>query len=167
MYTDEQKKIIKEYNNSVDETVRLFVEGIMSGRNTAKYIVVAILSENTSKKITDLTGKKVDGNKVVLDVNAVKHIINRHGENGAQDQTMMDPEDIARMGYVISNCDLIEYAGISSYGYLDENGKPSPMIRLSKRIDGTYYVVEAVNSSKRKVNYVVTAFIQKKQSSDP
>ena len=32
---------------------------------------------------------------------------------------------------------------------------------LCKRIDGTYYVIEAVNSSKRKKNYVVSAFMSK------
>lgn len=37
------------------------------------------------------------------------------------------------------------------------------MIKISKRIDGTYYVVEAVNSSKKKRNYVVTAYISKQK----
>ena len=35
------------------------------------------------------------------------------------------------------------------------------MIQISKRIDGTYYVIEAVNSSKKKKNYIVTAYISK------
>ena len=97
----------------------------------------------------------------MLDINAVKHILNRHGKGGSQDQSMMNIDDIARIGYVISNYDSIEYDGITTTGYLDEMGQPSPMIKISKRIDGTYYVREAVNSSKRKKNYIVTAFISK------
>ena len=60
---------------------------------------------------------------------------------------------------MISNYDSIEYDGVTTTGYLDEKGEPSPMIKISKRIDGTYYVIEAVNSSKRKKNYIVSAFI--------
>lgn len=35
------------------------------------------------------------------------------------------------------------------------------MIKMSKRIDGTYYIIETVNSSKRKKNYIVSAYIKK------
>ena len=79
---------------------------------------------------------------------------------------MSDACDIARMGYVIMNYDEISYDGITTTGYLDEKGEPSPMIKMSKRIDGTYYVIEAVNSSKKKKNYVVTAYMSIKKSSD-
>ena len=62
--------------------------------------------------------------------------------------------------YVINNYDSIEYEGITTTGYLDENGKPSPMIAFKKRIDGMFYVVNAVNSSKKKKNYIVSAYIK-------
>ena len=76
---------------------------------------------------------------------------------------MKNVEDIARMGYVIMNYDEITYDNVTTKGYLDENGQPSPMIKLSKKIDGTYYVIEAVNASKKKRIYVVTAYINKKE----
>ncbi len=162
MHTPEQEQIIEEYKKSVDSDVRGFIQSVIDGSGEEGYITVAFYSSNASKRIEELTGKHVDGSRVVLDVGAVKHIINRHGENGKQDSSMKDIDDIARIGYVISNYDEISYDGVTTTGYLDEKGEPSPMIKISKRIDGTYYVIEAVNSSKRKRNYVVTAYMSKK-----
>lgn len=76
---------------------------------------------------------------------------------------VLNVEDIARMGYVIMNYDEISYDKITTNGYLDETGQASPMIRISKKIDGTYYVIGAVNSSKKKRSYVVAAYISKEK----
>lgn len=32
-------------------------------------------------------------------------------------------------------------------------------MEFSKKIDGTYYVVEAVSDAKRKANYIISAYI--------
>lgn len=130
-------------------------------------MTVAFLSMRAAKKIKELTGKNVLGNRVVLDINAVKHIENRHGANGNQDHSMSDMNDIARIGYVISNFDDITWNGETSYNHIDENGNPSPMVQFSKRIDGTIYVVQTVSEVKSKRNYIVTAYIKKKQLSNP
>ncbi len=161
MHTPEQEKIIEEYKRAIDSEVRDFVEDVINGNDKINYITVAFLPDNASKRIEEITQKHVEGSRVVLDINAVKHILNRHGENGKQDSSMSNIDDIARIGYVIMNYDDIEYKGITTTGYLDETGAPSPMIQISKRIDGTYYVIEAVNSSKKKKNYIVTAYISK------
>ena len=161
MHTPEQEKIIEEYKKAIDSEVRDFVEDVINGNDKINYITVAFLPDNASKRIEEITQKHVEGSRVVLDINAVKHILNRHGENGKQDSSMSNIDDIARIGYVIMNYDDIEYKGITTTGYLDETGDPSPMIQISKRIDGTYYVIEAVNSSKKKKNYIVTAYISK------
>lgn len=161
MHTPEQEKIIEEYKKAIDSEVRDFVEDVINGNDKINYITVAFLPDNASKRIEEITQKHVEGSRVVLDINAVKHILNRHGENGKQDSSMSNIDDIARIGYVIMNYDDIEYKGITTTGYLDETGNPSPMIQISKRIDGTYYVIEAVNSSKKKKNYIVTAYISK------
>lgn len=76
---------------------------------------------------------------------------------------MKDLNDLARIGYVIANYDYLEYDGLTTSSYLDENGNPSPMVKMSKRIDRTYYVIEAVNSSKQKKNYIVSAYIRKSE----
>ena len=164
MHTPEQERIIQDYKKSVDSDVRAFIEDVINGNDRMNYITVAFLSAAASRRIEELTEKSVEGSRVVLDINAVKHILNRHGKDGKQDHSMMDIDDIARIGYVIANYDTIEYDGITTTGYLDEKGEASPMIKISKRIDGTYYVIEAVNSSKKKKNYVVSAFISKAEN---
>lgn len=163
MHTDEEKVIIKRYEEATDADVFDFVTGVMNGDDKLNYVTVAFLPEKAAQEIERLTGKKVEGSRVVLDINGIHHIENRHGKNGQQDQSMKNIEDIARMGYVIMNYDEITYDNVTTTGYLDENGQPSPMIKLSKRIDGTYYVIEAVNASKKKRIYVVTAYINKKE----
>lgn len=166
---DDYRQIINEYRSSVDEDVRSFVQDVLADKDQMNYITVAFLTDEAAKTIERLTGKNVLGNRVVLDINAVKHIENRHGKEGKQDHSMKDVEDLARIGYVITHFDTIEYDGKTTTGYLAEDGSPAPVIRIGKRIDGTYYAVQAVNSSKKKKCYIVSAYISqtKKQPSDP
>ena len=160
-YTDKEKELIEAYKNATDTDVKDFVEDVLAGREKLNYVTVAFLPESAINKIKELTGKDVAGYRVVLDINAVRHISNRHGKSGEQDHSMSDSDDVARMGYVIMHYDDISFDGTVSTGYVDGEGKPSPLIRISKKIDGTYYVVEAVSMTKSKRNYVVSAFIGK------
>lgn len=160
-YTDREKALIEAYKNATDTDVKDFVEDVLAGREKLNYVTVAFLPEGAVNKIKELTGKDVAGYRVVLDINAVRHISNRHGKNGEQDHSMSDPDDVARMGYVIMHYDDITFDGTVSTGYVDGEGKPSPLIRISKKIDGTYYVIEAVSMTKNKRNYIVSAFIGK------
>ena len=162
----EDKKVRLDYLNSIDEDVVSFVRDTLSGTRKMDYVTVGFYDDQAAERIEQLTGINIRGCRIVLDVNAVLHIVKRHGEEGKQDHSLQNIEDIARMGYVIANYDSISYDGRSTTGYIDEAGKPSPLIKINKRINGTYYVIEAVNSSNKKKNYVVTAYI-KKQKSDP
>ena len=155
------KKTLVEYAKAVDADVRKFVEDVINDNAQLSYITVAFLSEEASSKIKELTGKETKGNRVVLDANAVRHIEKRHGLGGEHDQSMKSIDDLARIGFVVDNYDEIVYEGKISSGYSDENGNPSPLITIKKRINGTYYVVEAVNSAKGCRNYIISAFIKK------
>ena len=166
-HTEQEKKIIDEYVAAVDTDVKLFVEGVLSGADRQNYVTVAFISPKAAEKIESLTGKRVCGNRVVLDRNAIRHIEKRHGVNGKQDQSMSDVDDIARIGYVIMNFDEITYNGDKSFNHIDENGQPSPMVQFSKKIDGTVYVVQTVSEVKSGKNHIVTAYIKKKQPSNP
>ena len=84
-HTEEQKRVIDEYKNSSDQDVIDFISDIQCGKDKLNYVTVAFISEKASEKIFELTGKRVAGNRVVLDKNAVRHIENRHGLNGKQD----------------------------------------------------------------------------------
>ena len=93
--------------------------------------------------------------------NSITHIENGHGKNGTTDNSMADDNDIARMKYVIDNYDNIELLNDVSGEFRDKNQNPAPLIKMSKRIDGTYYVVEAVPDTKKHQLNVVTAYKNK------
>ncbi len=166
-HTEEEKAIMAEYEQSIDLDVKSFIEDTMAGTGKLNYVTVAFLSSRAAVRIKELTGKSVMGNRVVLDVSAVNHIEKRHGMNGNQDQSMKDVDDISRIGYVLSNFDDITWNGETSYNHIDEAGNPSPMVQFSKRIDGTIYVVQTVSEVRSRRNYIVTAYIKKKQPSNP
>ena len=110
-HTNEEKTIMAEYAESVDLDVKHFVEDTVAGSGKLNYVTVAFLSTRAAERIKELTGRNVLGYRVVLDVSAIKHIENRHGLNGKQDQSMRDVDDIARIGYVLSNFDDITWNG--------------------------------------------------------
>ena len=159
--TNVDQSVVTAYQNATDNDVRVFVEDVLAGRERLNYVTVAFLPDQAAKRIKELTGKDVTEYRVVLDINAVRHIANRHGANGEQDHSLSNLDDVARMGYVIMHYDTITFDGTFTTGYLDKEGKPSPLVRISKRINGTYYVVEAASTSKHKRNHIVSAYISK------
>ncbi len=74
---------------------------------------------------------------------------------------MANNADIARISYVLDNYDDIELLNDTSKEFRDKKQKPAPMVRVSKRVDGTFYVVEAVPDTKAKKLAVVSAYIEK------
>ena len=66
--------------------------------------------------------------------------------------------DIARIQYVLDNYDNIELLTEKSSEFRDKNQNPAPMVKYSKRVDGTYYVVEAVPNTRKHQLAVITAY---------
>ena len=159
LHTKEELEIIQKYNDSVDIDIVDFVKRVYQGE-TPNPITVGFLTEKTAQEIESLTGKKVYGNRIILDNNGVIHIKNRHGKDGEQDESMANIEDIARIGYVLANYDKIEFNNEYAQGYVDANGKLAPKVILSKKIDGTFYIIEAVSDAKKHKNYIVSAYIK-------
>ena len=75
---------------------------------------------------------------------------------------MADVEDVARLRYVLENYDSIEFEGKTSKNYRTKDGNRAPKVIFSKKIDGTYYVIEAVSDASKKRNYIVSAYIKKR-----
>jgi hypothetical protein len=65
------------------------------------------------------------------------------------------------MGWVVNNFDKIELTREKSGNYSDRNNSPSDIILLSKKINGSYYVAEAVPDTKKKNLYIVSAYKNK------
>lgn len=159
-HTEIELRIMQEYENAVDEEVLQYVN--KEFHEDKDIVTVGFLTASAGDKIKELTGKEVYGNRIVLDRNGLKHIIERHGTAGKQDDTMSDKKDIARIGYVLANYDVIEFHNEYAKGYQDKNMKPAPKVVISKKIDGTVYVIEAVSDSKTNRNYIVSAYKKRK-----
>lgn len=165
-HTKAELQVLQNYHDSIDEEILEYVKRIYNGEKE-KPITVGFLSENAAKNIEYLTGLKVYGNRIILDDNGVMHIRKRHGKNGEQDDSMKNIEDIARIGYVLANYDSIDYYHEYAQGYVDASGKLAPKVVIRKKIDGTFYVIEAVSDAKKRRNYIVSAYIKdRKKESD-
>lgn len=165
-YNTEKQNLIKSFLNSVDGKIKNFVKRVKSGDLTFKRERISNVNERTVKDIKNLLGIDTTGYTHNINTNGIQHILNRHGENGEHDNTMSSDDDIARVGWVLENYDYVEILekdGEISYSseFRDSNDKPSPQIRFVKKIDGTYYVVEAACENKYNKLWVQSAYLTK------
>lgn len=173
-YPYNMQEVIEGYEESVDENTIDYVNSVrnmkdIDAKNRRRFVIGKV-SDRFKNDVKRVTGIDFDGDKHVLRGSAVVHIDNRHGINGEQDHSMSHDDDIGRIGWVIENYDSMEIV-------LDKNGEPdfdtefrnadgssSPKIKISKKINGTYYVVEAVPDSSAKTAYIKSAYISNKDS---
>jgi hypothetical protein len=165
-YPAEKQKTIRSYLQSVDQKIKSFVERVKNGNLTFKREKISDVSERAAADIGRLLGIDVSGYTNNINTNGIKHILRRHGENGKADSSMSVDEDIARVGWVLENYDTVEMLTkdgkqVYSKEFKDKNGNPVPQIRFVKKIDGTYYVVEAAYENQYKKLWVQGAYLQK------
>lgn len=156
-HTPEQLKQMQEYYNSVDDRVIEFAKKVRN-KEYVKPIEIATVSDETAQKIKELTGISTVDNKIVLDKGAVEHIGSHHGIKGMSDHSMADDKTLARIGYVLNNFDDCQLGKGTTGKVRLANGEQAPKVIFSKKVDGTYYVVEAVTDAKTKTNRIVTAY---------
>ena len=165
-YSIEKRNSIISFIGAVDEKLKTFVQSVKGGDLTFKRQKISDVSERAANDIGNLLGIDVSDYTHDINTNSVQHILNRHGENGEYNHTMSNDNDIARIGWVLENYDTVELLTkdgeqVYSSGFLDGEGKPAPQIRYIKRIDGTYYVVEAAVENNYKKLWVQSAYLQK------
>lgn len=168
-YPYDMQTVIHEYLTSVDERLKSFCEQAVRNEVTdsARFYFDKV-DAMTAKQIESITGIDVSGFKMTIESKQIKHINKRHGINGASDHSMSDMNDIARINYILHNYDNITYGGHSrSYKTPKGNGKNknADTVLYSKKINGTYYLVQAIPDSKQRTLYIVTAYINKKGTS--
>ena len=160
-YYDESKAPA-EFMNAVDKNLVDFVEKVKNNPTDSKSkYVIGSVTDRLNNDIKNTLGIDTADYVHNIKANSVSHILKRHGVNGVADSSLANVEDIARIGYVLDNYDTIEVLKETSKEYRDRNQNPAPMIRLSKKVDGTYYIAEAVPDTKAKSLGVVTAYIEK------
>ena len=156
---NDMETIKQEYTGAVDPNMVAFTEyAIANPRDNKTAIQLNDVSPRAASEIQELTGINVDGFGTEAKANTIRHIIERHGENGVADHSLADVNDIARMQYVIDNYDNMELLPTASLEFRDKNQRPAPMVKLTKRVNGNYYVVEAVPDTKKKTLEIVTAY---------
>lgn len=160
-HTPAELQVMTEYQAAVDSKLLGFVQKVISkAADIPKRFELKGMSNRAAEDIWRLTGVNTYGFKTAIEPRAVQHIVNRHGANGQADQSMADSADIARVQYVLDNYDNVEYSGRSEAYTTNENGrsKTAKTVTFTKKIDGHYYVVEAVPDTKAKTAYVVSAY---------
>lgn len=165
-YPAEKQKTIRSYLQSVDKKIKSFVERVKSGDLTFRREKISDVSERAAADISNLLGIDVSGYTNNINTSGIQHILRRHGENGQQDGSMSADDDIARIGWVLENYDTVELLKrdgkqVYSREFKNQNGNPVPQIRFVKKIDGTYYVVEAAYENQYKKLWVQGAYLQK------
>ena len=81
---------------------------------------------------------------------------------------MANLDDIARMGFVITNYDSIEWClnqngeKVYSKYHNGANGHPAPILLIKKKINGTYYLSEAAADNAYRKLWVESAYINNK-----
>ena len=168
-YSKADQHIIDAYQNAVDENVLDVAQMYRENKNAKNQrIQVAKVSERMAADIERLLGIDVTGYTVWADKTTFNHIEKRHGEDGKHDSSMANLNDVARMGYVVENYDSIEQARygdgslVFSGRFMGADGRPAPVLTLRKKINGTYYISEAVADNSWHKLWVETAYINKK-----
>lgn len=168
-HTAEEMARIEEYKAAVDESLKETIEEYYSDPQKAfSRHNISSVTEKQAKDISSILGGDYSGYKNAINSNGIKHILSEHGPNGSVNHSMSDINDIARIGYVLDNYDNVNqttYAsGDPKYSeeFRDYANKPAPMVTFSKKVNGTYFVVEAVPDTKYKKLWVVSAYLDKK-----
>lgn len=167
-YTDDHQRVMEEYANAVDKDFLdyLSVEVKNPGIQANPY-KVASMSDKTAGMIKEKIGLDTTGWDVKIEPRMVDHIWKRHGENGEQDHSMADVSDIARIAYVLNDPDTLDETDKSkayreNHPYLDGKTRAARSVLITKKVNGTYYVVEAVPNSNRNAAFIVSAYMNKK-----
>lgn len=166
-HTAAEQRIIEEYKGSVDDSIKEAFEKYLANPDAPfdRYKI----SDVTTRQAEDasrLLGGDYSGYTNNINKNGITHILEEHGPNGTVNHSMADLNDAARIGYVLANYDNVEIARYKKSGeadyskeFSDKNNRPAPKLKFSKKVNGTYYVIEAVPESSYKKFWVVSAYI--------
>ena len=165
-HTPAEQQVIEEYKGAVDERLKATIEKYQSGEETgfARFGINDV-SERQAADAGRLLGGEYVGYTNAINSNGIRHTLKEHGVQGTVDHSMADVNDFSRIGYVLHNYDNVEKVTYKSGDddlsaeFRTQDNKPAAMLRYSKKINGTYFVVEAVPQSKHKKFWVVSAYI--------
>lgn len=157
------RKAIAYENAPANSDIISMVAKVKSGEfKDNEPVNLGMVSDEIAEQIQKITGINVHGYKMVIEARQIKHILKDHGEKGRANQSMADPQDIAKMEYALENPDTIVNAGKTrAYFYMrDGYNRTADTVRYEKNIgDENYYVIQAVPETNAKTLFVVSAYI--------
>lgn len=148
-------------NTAILDLVDRVKRGLTKG---SEKVNLGTVSDANASQIQRETGIDTRGYSVAIEARQIEHILKDHGENGRSNQSMANPEDIARIEYALSNPDRISKSDPTKAYVTNRDGKmkPADTVLYETRLeDGSYYVVQAVPETKKRTLYVLSAFIGK------
>lgn len=161
-HTPQEQAVIDAYQGSVDQNLVDYYDGVEKGNEKGFYPLKPV-SDRAASDIHRITGNNVTGFNTRFDARQMFHIKNDHGVNGKANQSMADSNDVGRIQFVLDNYDNVEPGGTTdAYWETKENGhnRRATTVVFSKKVNGTYYVVEAAPVTKAKSLYVVSAYME-------
>ena len=166
------EKTMNEFSNAVDQDLLNAYRNCKENgtRKNFGQIVKRVASEQLRMAIKHILGIDIEGFSIRIDADHLKHIDVEHGENGRADTSMKNDEDVARMGYVLDNPDQVSL-GMNQDGtprlsiFNNADGTQAKTLLIRKRVNGNYYVTEAVIDSKKKQIRITGAY--KNNGRDP
>lgn len=162
-YTPEQLKVIRDYEDAVEQKIINFLK---KARNEeivyVSPIVVAKMNDAIADYVFEKTGVDTHGNKIILNRNSIKHIDLEHQAGNAKGKSLMTDTNLSKIGWVLANAEEVVISNEASTATRTKTGKSAPHILLRKRIDGHYYIVEAVSDGKKRNNVIISAFIEER-----
>ena len=168
-HTPAEQAVIDAYQAAVDEDIITFYKEAKENQNAGS-IRLNDVSDRAANDIMALTGHNTSGFKTTFDARQAWHINNDHGIEGKSDHSMADDNDVGRIQYVLDNYDHAEYGGTTdAYWEPKENGRSrqAPVVVFSKKVNGTYYVVEATPVSKARSVNIVSAYMLESGKTPP
>lgn len=166
-HTQQEMQVIEAYKGSTDESLKETFESYLDNpqQKFSRHNINDV-SERQASDARQILGGDYEGYKNAINSNGINHVMKEHGPFGTVDHSMADLNDPARIGYVLHDYDSVEQTTYKS-GEADlsaefrgADNKPAPMLKYKKKVNGTYYVVEAVPESKYKKFWVVSAYME-------
>lgn len=157
-HTAEQLRIMEEYKNSTNSQIGIWVERQRNGKKALKYLPVAKVNDGIADYVQENYGIDIHGNSIGLNKSSLEHIDNEHINSVSKSK--MTNDDLVRIGYVLEHPDEVVITGEITFATRTKDNKGAPKIVLRKRIDGHYYVVEAVTDANSRQDVIISAFIE-------
>ncbi len=158
VHTPEQLKIMEEYKNSSNAQIGIWADRKRSGQKSYKYLPVATVNNVVADLVQQRYGINIHGNSVGLNASSLNHIDNEHVNN--KSKSKIANEDLERIGYVLEHPDDVVLTDETTTATRTKDNQLAPKIVLRKRIDGHYYIVEAVTDAASGQDIVISAFIE-------